>query len=114
MGDGGVGADAGEQGDGEPGWEDAAGGEYGGLSRYIYRQRCAMVLKGVVRGKMIQLEQSPNLPDGQKVKVVVHVTESSAPVSNGEGLHRSFGGWAEDASELDEFLEWNRKQRKEG
>jgi len=28
------------------------------------------------------------------------------------GIRRSFGGWAEDAEELDEFLEWNRQRRK--
>jgi uncharacterized protein (DUF433 family) len=28
------------------------------------------------------------------------------------GLRRSFGAWAEDAEELDKFLEWNRQQRK--
>jgi uncharacterized protein (DUF433 family) len=29
-----------------------------------------------------------------------------------EGLRRSFGGWAEDAEELDRYLEWTRQQRK--
>jgi hypothetical protein len=29
-----------------------------------------------------------------------------------EGLRRSFGGWAEDAEELDKYLEWTRQQRK--
>ena len=29
-----------------------------------------------------------------------------------EGLRRSFGGWAEDAEGLDEYLEWTRRQRK--
>jgi len=30
------------------------------------------------------------------------------------GLRRAFGGWADDAEELDEYLEWNRQQRKLG
>lgn len=30
------------------------------------------------------------------------------------GLRRSFGAWAEDEEELDEYLEWNRRQRKVG
>jgi uncharacterized protein (DUF433 family) len=30
------------------------------------------------------------------------------------GLRRSFGAWAEDGAELDEYLEWNRQQRKVG
>jgi uncharacterized protein (DUF433 family) len=29
-----------------------------------------------------------------------------------EGMRRSFGGWAEDAIELDEYLDWTRQQRK--
>jgi uncharacterized protein (DUF433 family) len=29
-----------------------------------------------------------------------------------EGLRRSFGGWAEDAEELDKYLEWARAQRR--
>jgi uncharacterized protein (DUF433 family) len=29
-----------------------------------------------------------------------------------EGMRRSFGGWAEDAKELDEYLDWTRQQRK--
>ena len=28
------------------------------------------------------------------------------------GLRQSFGGWAEDAEELDEYLKWTRQQRK--
>ena len=32
----------------------------------------------------------------------------------GEGLRRAFGTWAEDAEELDQFLEWNRQQRQLG
>ena len=29
-----------------------------------------------------------------------------------DGLRRSFGGWVEDAEELDEYLDWTRQQRK--
>ena len=29
-----------------------------------------------------------------------------------EGMRRSFGGWAEDAEELDQYLDWTRQQRK--
>ena len=29
-----------------------------------------------------------------------------------EGLRSSFGGWAEDAEELDKYLEWTRHNRK--
>jgi uncharacterized protein (DUF433 family) len=30
------------------------------------------------------------------------------------GLRQSFGAWAEDAEALDNYLEWNRQQRKAG
>jgi uncharacterized protein (DUF433 family) len=29
-----------------------------------------------------------------------------------EGIRRSFGGWADDADELDEYLDWTRQQRR--
>jgi uncharacterized protein (DUF433 family) len=29
-----------------------------------------------------------------------------------EGLRRSFGGWADDAADLDEYLDWTRRQPK--
>jgi uncharacterized protein (DUF433 family) len=29
-----------------------------------------------------------------------------------QGLRRSFGGWADDAEELDQYLDWTRQQRK--
>jgi hypothetical protein len=32
----------------------------------------------------------------------------------GEGIRRSAGAWAEDAEELDQYLEWVRQQRKVG
>ena len=31
-----------------------------------------------------------------------------------KGLRRSFGGWVEDAEELDKYLGWTRQQRKVG
>lgn len=65
------------------------------------------VLKGVVHGKTIELEDDSGLPDGQPVTE----QEQLAP---GEGLRRSFGGWADDAEELDRYLEWTREERKVG
>jgi hypothetical protein len=93
-------------------------------------------LKGVIHGKTIELESESGLPDGQEVTVRVEaVTDSSLPrpspflsdetrsrweeawaqvkdLPPGEGLRRAFGAWAEDAEEVDRFLEWNRAQRK--
>jgi len=71
-----------------------------------------MVLKGVVHGKTIELEQPVNLPDGQEVTVVVQPAEPGKKLAVGEGLRRAFGGWSDDIKGLDEYLEWNRQQRK--
>jgi hypothetical protein len=94
-------------------------------------------LNGVVRGKTIELESEPGLPDGQRVSVTVQAigashpstdpreqtesqrrwAEAHAAVANltpGEGLKRSFGTWADDADELDEYLATNRQRRKLG
>ena len=69
--------------------------------------------KGVVRGNSIELEQPIGLPDGQEVTVVVRPTIGTERLPPGEGLRRSAGAWAEDAEELDAYLEWNRQQRKQ-
>jgi hypothetical protein len=73
------------------------------------------VLRGVVHGKTIELEQEPGLPDGQAVTVVVQPLDAGgARLPPGEGIRRSAGAWADEAAELDEYLEWNRQQRKVG
>jgi len=70
-------------------------------------------LRGKVHGKTIELDQDTGLPDGQQVNVTVQpVTTGDKDLPPGEGLRRAFGGWAEDAKELDEYLQWNRQQRK--
>jgi hypothetical protein len=69
------------------------------------------LLSGVVHGSTIQLDQDVGLPEGQRVTVIVQPEVKHIP---GEGLRRSFGAWAEDAEELDEYLEWSRQQRKIG
>ena len=60
---------------------------------------------------MIELDRPVGLPDGQEVTVVVQPANGKMPP--GEGLRRSIGGWADDPQGLDEFLEWNRQQRKQ-
>ncbi len=71
------------------------------------------IFKGVIHGRMIELERDPGLPDGQEVTVTVQaVTEAAQKLPPGEGLRRSAGAWADDAEELDKYLEWNRQQRK--
>jgi hypothetical protein len=70
-----------------------------------------IVFKGVVHGRTIELDREPGLPEGQAVTVTVQAT-SQEKLPPGEGLRRAFGAWAEDAEELDKYLEWNRQQRK--
>jgi uncharacterized protein (DUF433 family) len=141
------------------------------------------ILRGVVHGKTIELEQGTGLPDGQAVTVAIERIDAAPPpaapdelpgveawvdrlvfdssVLSGQrivrgtrlaaealvgelemgrsdqellrahpeltgedvaalrryarlpvGLRRSFGAWAEDADELDRFLDWNRQRRK--
>lgn len=71
------------------------------------------VLKGVIYGKCIELDEEPGLPDGQSVSVTVQPLPERQLLP-GEGIRRSAGAWADDAEGLDQFLEWNRQQRKFG
>jgi hypothetical protein len=74
------------------------------------------VLRGVVHGKTIELNDETGLPDGQQVKITVQPVSGTEGLIGrlppGEGIRRSAGAWADDAEELDQYLEWNRQQRK--
>jgi hypothetical protein len=73
----------------------------------------APLRRGVVHGKTIELDEETGLSDGQEVHVIVQpVGPGEQRLPPGEGLRRAFGGWAEDAEELDAYLAWNRQQRK--
>ena len=68
------------------------------------------ITRGVVHGKTIELPKETGLPDGQEVTVTLETaTPNEAAL---EGLRESAGGWADEAEELDKYLEWNRQQRK--
>ena len=71
-------------------------------------------LRGVIRGKLIELLQDTGFPDGQEVTVTLQPSPPQSDLKPGEGLRQSFGAWAEDGEELDNYLEWNRQQRKVG
>jgi hypothetical protein len=74
-------------------------------------------VNGVITGRTIELDLEPGFPTGQKVLVTIEPKlESDNPgsLSPGEGLRRAFGAWAEEAEELDKYLEWSRQQRKVG
>ena len=65
--------------------------------------------RGVVHGKVIQLETEIGLPDGQRVTVSVRPLAQSRD-SSGEGIRLSAGAWADDDLEdLEAYLEANRK-----
>ena len=92
----------------------------------------ATVLRGIIRGKTIELEAEPGLPDGQEVSVTVApagppslaclseenrrrweaAMEEVKGQAPGEGLRRAAGAWAEDAEEVDRFIAWTYEQRK--
>jgi hypothetical protein len=71
--------------------------------------------RGIVHGRMIELDCEPGLPDGEAVTIVVQTNNSSAKEATSHKSvpreRRAFGAWADDARELDEYLAWNRKQR---
>jgi hypothetical protein len=76
------------------------------------------MLKGVITGRTIELDQEPGFPQGQEVYVFIEPAQLEPNIQGklppGEGLRRAFGAWAEDAEELDKYLEWARQQRKIG
>jgi len=72
----------------------------------------SVVLRGIIHGKIIELEAEPGLPDGQQVSVIVGPVAQGEKLPPGEGIRRSAWGWGDDGEELDRFLEWNRQQRK--
>ena len=74
--------------------------------------KSGLPLTGVVHGKSIEFASEIGLPDGQRVVVIVQPLSSCERLAAGEGLRQSFGAWADDAEELDKYLEWNRQQRK--
>jgi hypothetical protein len=73
-------------------------------------------LRGIIHGKTIELDEMPGLPEGQQVAVTVQA------VSSGEknrqdalaALKGAAGAWSDDPKGLEQFLQWNREQRKHG
>jgi hypothetical protein len=63
----------------------------------------SIVIQGVVHGKTIELKESPGVPDGQKVEVVVRLIETARPW--GEGILRSAGAAAGAAADVPGFDE---------
>lgn len=68
----------------------------------------AVIVKGVVHGRTIELEQDSGLADGQSVTVTLRPV-----LKPGDGVRRAVGSWAEGAEQLDEFVEQVYRDRKD-
>ena len=68
-------------------------------------------LKGVVHGKTIELEHSLNMPDGAEIEIVVKTQVLNAEQHKAQ-LRELFGSCAEDAADLDQYLQRNREHRR--
>ena len=69
------------------------------------------VMRGVVHGKTIELEEEPGLPDGQPVTVTVKPVSPQGRLAAGEGIRQSAGAWADAGDEVDAWLEEMRRSR---
>ncbi len=66
-------------------------------------------LRGIVRGKFIELERDAGLPDGEAVTVNLRPLRKS-----GEGIRRSAGAWSDESVDLEDALaEMRRSQHVE-
>lgn len=63
-------------------------------------------MRGVVHGKMIEVEGDLNLPEGQQVAITVQPL-----LSPEEAIRRSAGGWSDDPEGVDRFVEEMRRLR---
>jgi hypothetical protein len=63
-------------------------------------------LRGIVRGRTIELDTESGLADGQQVTVLLRPV---APA--GDGLRQSAGGWADAGDAIDEWLEEMQRGR---
>ncbi len=74
------------------------------------------VFEGVVRGRVVELDREPGLPQGQRVSVMLQTNGKLPPSpTDPETLMRLKNATklcAEEAEDLDRFLEWSREQRK--
>ena len=69
------------------------------------------VLRGIVHGKSIELEHPLPMPDGSQIELIVKRTPISTEQRN-QRLEAIFGSCEQDSEDLDDFLDWNREQRK--
>jgi hypothetical protein len=63
--------------------------------------------RGIVRGKNIELDQAPPVPNGFEVTV-----EIQSRLADGDGVRKSAGSWADAGDDLDLWLEKLYKARR--
>jgi hypothetical protein len=63
-------------------------------------------MRGIVHGKMIEVEGDLNLPEGQQVAIIVQPL-----LTPEEAIRRSAGGWSDDPEGVDRFVEEMRQLR---
>lgn len=69
-------------------------------------------LRGVVDGQTIRLTDDVDLPDGQAVIVDLAFSPSPEPRMIPAELAETFGAFADNPDEVDEFDRWYRAARK--
>ncbi len=69
-------------------------------------------MTGTIRGRTIELDREPGLPDGQQVSVTLQPARLERAASPAERLKRAFGSWAHGGAELDRFMEELEVERK--
>jgi hypothetical protein len=72
--------------------------DIGGLSLVHRPKGEKMTYHGVIRGKTIELDEAPSLPEGLGVTIEI------LPYRPGDGIRASAGAWADAGPELDEWL----------
>jgi hypothetical protein len=58
------------------------------------------IFRGIVRGKNIELEEAPAVPNGEPVMVEIHSRHAA-----GDGIRASAGAWGDAGEELDQWLD---------
>lgn len=66
--------------------------------------------RGIVHGSIIQLNESPGVPDGMEVDVVIKRLEIDA-TQRSKKLLSLFGSCKDDAEDLDAYVAWSDQQR---
>lgn len=58
------------------------------------------IFHGIVRGKNIELDEAPPIPNGVQVTVQIHPL-----LASGDGIRASAGAWADAGDELERWLD---------